>query len=161
VIFPAHPRTRARVAEFALERYVDPFGTDGCPAIIRPGRISLLEPVGYLDFLQLMADARLVLTDSGGIQEETTCLGVPCLTLRENTERPVTLTAGTNTLVGTHADRILAGARTALENGRSAASLPPLWDGNAAERIMQVLTQEVASPPASNAGVLGGGAGAA
>ena len=145
VIFPAHPRTRARIAEFGLERYVDPNGTNGCPAVIRPGRISLLEPVGYLDFLQLMADARLVLTDSGGIQEETTCLGVPCLTLRENTERPVTLTAGTNTLVGTDAGRILECARKAIGNGRCVASLPPLWDGHTAERIVQILVERLSA----------------
>jgi UDP-N-acetylglucosamine 2-epimerase (non-hydrolysing) len=143
VIFPAHPRTRARIAEFGLERYVDRNGTNGCPAIIRPGRISLLAPVGYLDFLQLMADARLVLTDSGGIQEETTCLGVPCLTLRENTERPVTLTAGTNALVGTDAGRILECARKAIGNGRCVATLPPLWDGHAAERIVQILVERL------------------
>jgi len=143
VIFPAHPRTRTRIAEFGLERYVDPNGTNGSPAIIRPGRISLLEPIGYLDFLQLMADARLVLTDSGGIQEETTCLGVPCLTLRENTERPVTLTAGTNTLVGTDAGRILECARKAIGNGRCVASLPPMWDGHAAERIVQILAEHL------------------
>lgn len=143
VIFPAHPRTRARIAEFGLERYVDPNGTNGCPAVIRPGRISLLEPVSYLDFLQLMAEARLVLTDSGGIQEETTCLGVPCLTLRENTERPVTLTAGTNTLVGTDAGRILECARKAIGNGRCVASLPPLWDGHTAERIVQILVERL------------------
>ena len=90
-----------------------------------------------------MMDASVVLTDSGGIQEETTCLGVPCLTLRENTERPVTLTAGTNTLVGTDAGRILECARKAIGNGRCVASLPPMWDGHAAERIVQTLAEHV------------------
>ena len=143
VVLPVHPRTRARLQEFKLTHYVDPLVLNGTPVVIRPGRISLFEPVGYLDFLRLMSAARVVLTDSGGIQDETTCLGVPCLTLRENTERPVTMTSGTSTLVGTDRDRILSGARGALDNGRSALTLPPMWDGHAAERIVDVLVEKV------------------
>lgn len=142
VIFPAHPRTRRRIEEFGLTRYVHPMQESG-PAVICPGRISLLEPIGYIDFLRLMSGARVVFTDSGGMQEETTCLGVPCLTLRENTERPVTLTTGTSTLVGSDPVRILAGAHGALENGKRATTLPPLWDGRAAERIVRILYERL------------------
>ena len=92
------------------------------------------EPIGYLEFMALLSDASLVLTDSGGIQEETTILGVPCLTLRDNTERPITLTMGTNTLVGRDRDRIVAGAKEAL-NGIPLGNVPPLWDGQAGKRI--------------------------
>jgi len=142
VVLPAHPRTRARIAEFGLARYVAECTGDG--ALPPPaGRVALLPPVGYVDFFRLMSSARVVLTDSGGIQEETTCLGVPCLTLRENTERPVTLTRGTNTLVGTDPEQILAGARRAFGNGKPAATLPPLWDGHAAERIVRVLVDHL------------------
>jgi UDP-N-acetylglucosamine 2-epimerase (non-hydrolysing) len=145
VVLPAHPRTRARMEEFGLARYIDLLGLDGSPVVIHPGRISVLDPVGYLDFLRLMSAARIVLTDSGGIQDETTCLGVPCLTLRENTERPVTLTAGTSTLVGADPERILACARGALANGTRGPMLPPLWDGHAADRIVQVLLERARS----------------
>jgi UDP-N-acetylglucosamine 2-epimerase (non-hydrolysing) len=142
VIFPVHPRTRRRIEEFGLTHYVHPMLRCNGP-VICPGRISLLEPVGYIDFLRLMSGARVVLTDSGGIQEETTCLGVPCLTLRENTERPVTLAAGTSTLVGSDPARILAGAHGALENGKHPATLPALWDGHAAERIVRILHERL------------------
>lgn len=143
VIFPVHPRTRRRIEEFGLTHYVRPMLQSGGPSVICPGRISLLDPIGYVDFLRLMSGARVVLTDSGGMQEETTCLGVPCLTLRENTERPVTLTSGTSTLVGSDPTRILAGAHGALENGRRPTTLPPLWDGRAAERIVRVLHERL------------------
>ncbi|HVF56898.1 MAG TPA: UDP-N-acetylglucosamine 2-epimerase (non-hydrolyzing) [Pyrinomonadaceae bacterium] len=127
VIFPAHPRTRRNLSEFGLVESIE-----------RSGRIRLVEPLGYLDFLRLYSGARLVLTDSGGIQEETTALGIPCLTLRENTERPVTVESGTNTLVGTDAERIVRAATDALERGRNdePPRLPPLWDGRTAERIV-------------------------
>lgn len=131
VVFPIHPRTRSRFEAFGLG-----------PTLGGLGNLRLTEPLGYLDFLQLMANARLVLTDSGGIQEETTVLGVPCLTLRENTERPVTITHGTNRLVGTRAQRIIEGAEQVLLNGTArSAQRPPLWDGHAAERIVEVLAR--------------------
>ena len=151
VVFPMHPRTRARVEEFGLTRYVDPVALNGRPVVIHPGRITALEPIGYVDFLRMVSDARVVLTDSGGIQEETTCLGVPCLTLRENTERPITLTAGTSTLVGGDPGRILAAARAALTNGRPPQVRPPLWDGHAAERIVAVLAEALADRPGDTA----------
>jgi UDP-N-acetylglucosamine 2-epimerase (non-hydrolysing) len=134
VIFPCHPRTRARIDAFGLGRYVVPLnGSKATTAV------NLSGPLGYLDFLKLMAEARLVLTDSGGIQEETTVLGVPCLTLRENTERPVTLEAGTNVLVGTSPGRIVQACQAALEGPSNPGSVPELWDGHAADRIVRIL----------------------
>ena len=124
VVFPIHPRTRARLPQ--------DFKADG---------LKLIDPLGYLDFLALTAEARLVLTDSGGIQEETTALGVPCLTLRENTERPVTVEVGTNTLVGTDPARVIPAAREILSGKARKGSIPELWDGRAAERIASVLVR--------------------
>ena len=103
--------------------------------------LRLVDPLGYIDFLGLYSTARLVLTDSGGIQEETTALGIPCLTLRENTERPVTVEMGTNTVVGTDSEKITTHALAALNgNGNRAARVPPFWDGHTAERILAALT---------------------
>ena len=101
--------------------------------------LQLIEPLGYLDFLKLMAHARVVLTDSGGIQEETTILGTPCLTLRENTERPVTVEMGTNRLVGSDPVRILEAYREVMAENGMAARTPPLWDGQAARRIAEYI----------------------
>jgi UDP-N-acetylglucosamine 2-epimerase (non-hydrolysing) len=126
VVFPVHPRTRQALAAVALED---------------TARFRLVPPLGYLDFLQLLARARLVLTDSGGVQEETTVLGVPCLTMRNNTERPVTCEQGTNRLVGSDPERILAATSHALKNPFPAHTIPELWDGQAARRIVDVLTQ--------------------
>jgi UDP-N-acetylglucosamine 2-epimerase (non-hydrolysing) len=120
VVFPVHPRTRARIAAAGLDE------------IARP--LRLVEPLGYLEFLSLTSAARLVLTDSGGLQEESTALGIPCLTLRENTERPVTVALGTNQVVGTDPARILAGARRALSAAPPRGRIPDLWDGCAGER---------------------------
>jgi UDP-N-acetylglucosamine 2-epimerase (non-hydrolysing) len=124
VIFPVHPRTRQRLAQA---------GTKHHP------QLRLTDPVGYLDFLCLLSKATLVLTDSGGIQEETTALGVPCLTLRENTERPITISQGTNLVVGTNPEEILARAREILAGRSKAGRVPPLWDGQAAPRIVEIL----------------------
>jgi UDP-N-acetylglucosamine 2-epimerase (non-hydrolysing) len=127
ILFPVHPRTRPAVARSTT-----------ASALIAGDRLRLVDPLGYLDFIGLMERARVVLTDSGGVQEETTILGVPCLTLRENTERPVTITHGTNQLVGTDPDAIAkAWARTASLSTRNGG--PPLWDGQAAERIADIL----------------------
>ena len=101
--------------------------------------VYCFDPLGYSDFMALVASARLVLTDSGGLQEETTVLGVPCLTMRENTERPVTITHGTNSLVGVSPDKIVKEAVRVLENPQPASSPPPLWDGTASQRIVSVL----------------------
>jgi UDP-N-acetylglucosamine 2-epimerase (non-hydrolysing) len=127
VVFPVHPRTRAVVTESAT-----------AAAMVDQGRLRLIDPQGYLDFIGLVERARVVLTDSGGIQEETTILGVPCLTLRENTERPITITHGTNQLVGTDPRRIAA-AWARAKSATAAPKAPPLWDGHAAERIADVL----------------------
>lgn len=127
VVFPVHPRTRQKLGE--LESHPHP-------------QLRLIPPVGYLDFLCLLSQARLVLTDSGGIQEETTALGVPCLTLRENTERPVTVTEGTNQIVGQDPAKIVAAACDVLTGKPKAGRVPQFWDGHAAERIVAVLLRE-------------------
>ena len=124
LVFPVHPRTRQRIDIGALS-----------------DAITLAEPVGYLDFVSLQASARLVLTDSGGVQEETTMLGVPCLTLRENTERPITVEQGSNHVVGTDPSTIVATARRTLE-AETEYPTPELWDGRASERIVDALLDE-------------------
>ena len=124
IVFPIHPRTRAR-----LEAAQVPLGKG----------IKLVDPQGYLDFLALTEGARLVLTDSGGIQEETTALGVPCLTMRDNTERPVTVEVGTNQLVGSDPAKVVPAAREILQGRARKGQVPELWDGRAAERIADVL----------------------
>ncbi len=135
VVFPVHPRTRARLAAQGLEE-----------AWGRGGRILLRPPEGYLDFLRLMSSARIVLTDSGGIQEETTVLGVSCLTIRENTERPVTILEGTNRLAGTDPERVLEAFAEELERPHAGrARIPELWDGRAAERIVRILEERFTS----------------
>jgi UDP-N-acetylglucosamine 2-epimerase (non-hydrolysing) len=130
IIFPVHPRTRGILPRSARA------GT-----LIDSGQLRIVEPLGYLDFLSLMDSSRVVLTDSGGVQEETTVLGVPCLTLRENTERPITITEGTNTLVGTDPARISAAWRTISDRDGPAVETrtPPMWDGRAAERLVGIL----------------------
>ena len=113
--------------------------------LVSSGRVRLLDPLGYLEFLGLTAASRVVLTDSGGIQEETTVLGVPCLTLRTTTERPVTTTDGTNLLVGTEPADILAGWET-IKSGSRPARVPPFWDGQAARRIVEIVARYAAVP---------------
>jgi UDP-N-acetylglucosamine 2-epimerase (non-hydrolysing) len=136
VFFPVHPRTRKNIDSFGLQRYLsEASGADG--------GIVALEPLGYLDFLSLNDRARIVLTDSGGIQEETTVLGVPCLTLRENTERPATVQHGTNQVVGVNPVNILAAARLALQKSELSTRRPPLWDGKAASRIVAILREHL------------------
>jgi UDP-N-acetylglucosamine 2-epimerase (non-hydrolysing) len=126
IVFPAHPRARAALEGMAIGHLPS---------------LRIVEPLGYLDFLKLVAHARLVMTDSGGLQEETTVLGVPCLTLRENTERPVTIEQGTNQLVGLDQERIIEAALGVLHAGRRPGRVPDLWDGRAASRIIDVLTR--------------------
>lgn len=131
LLFPVHPRTAAKIKQFGLERLID------------TPRIQQLPPLGYLDLLGVMAKAKLVLTDSGGIQEETTALGVPCITLRENTERPITVEEGTNTIVGTDAQRIESVIHEVLSHGGKGGRVPEYWDGRAAERIVAYLEQHI------------------
>src|SRR5256884_6804203 len=128
VIFPVHPRTESRLKDASVKHHP---------------RLRLIPPVGYLDFLCLLDRSSLVLTDSGGIQEETTALGVPCLTLRENTERPITVTEGTNQLVGQDSTKIVNAAREILGGKAKEGKVPQLWDGHAAERIVEILSGEI------------------
>ena len=127
VIFPMHPRTRAMIESFGLEEMLD------VPEVL------LLPPMGYLEMLGLMKDARVMLTDSGGIQEETTALGVPCITLRNNTERPITVEEGTNTIAGQDPERILAAFEDILHSGGKAGRVPEFWDGLASTRIASAI----------------------
>ena len=128
VIFPVHPRTQLKLTQAGISHHANVF---------------VVPPVGYLDFLCLLSKATLVLTDSGGIQEETTALGVPCLTLRENTERPITISQGTNLLVGTDPAKIVAAATEILAAKGKTGRIPKLWDGHTAERIVEILVREV------------------
>ena len=128
LVFPVHPRTQSRLE--AVDAESASAGGSGA---------RYIAPLGYLEFVGLMASSRLVLTDSGGLQEETTALGIPCLTLREHTERPITVTQGTNRIVGTSPDRIVEEAMAVLAATQAAMSRPPLWDGHAAERIVAIL----------------------
>jgi UDP-N-acetylglucosamine 2-epimerase (non-hydrolysing) len=134
LIFPLHPRTKAKVEKFGFRG----FFTEGAQA---RGHWAT-EPLGYLEFLHLLLGARLVLTDSGGIQEETTALGIPCLTLRDATERPITCTVGTNRLVGRNKQAIVTAAEAVLNRPLADAQIPEKWDGRTAERIVAVLTGE-------------------
>ena len=137
IVFPVHPRTRAALetlGELELER------------------LRLIDPIGYVEFLSLVAGSAGVLTDSGGIQEETTYLGLPCFTLRANTERPITVTMGTNTLLGLDPARIAEVPALLAEARRKEAQIPPLWDGKASERIVDVLVQTLGGEPVEELG---------
>lgn len=125
LIFPVHPRTRKMLGDAGAE--------------LDEETVRFIEPIGYLDFIMLMKYARLLLTDSGGIQEETTALGIPCLTIRENTERPITIEIGTNRLVGKDKNRIIDEGRKVLSSGVEGSKIPELWDGKASTRIVEVL----------------------
>jgi len=146
VVFPAHPRTQQRVTEFGLDHYFEgnPKRDDptGATAGEERSAIRMIAPLGYLDFLYLMNNAALVVTDSGGIQEETTCLGIPCVTVRENTERPVTLEVGTNVLAGVSKQGIRDAIRRQLGLG-AVGTVPELWDGKSSVRILEVVAQEL------------------
>jgi UDP-N-acetylglucosamine 2-epimerase (non-hydrolysing) len=126
VVFPAHPRTRKRIEDFGLNA----------------GQLRVLNPLSYVDFLGLQSRATVVITDSGGIQEETTYLGVPCLTVRENTERPITVSIGTNVLVGRDREKLRTELSRVLAGKAKKGSVPPLWDGHAGERIAEILVKQ-------------------
>jgi len=140
ILFPVHPRTANRIREFHLEGNFD-FSDEIQQLELKSRRIHCIPPLGYLDFLCLMSHASLILTDSGGIQEESTVLGIPCVTLRENTERPVTINSGTNVLAGTKQEDIV---RFALEQLKSRLHIgkPKFWDGLAGARIIEILARE-------------------
>ena len=127
VVFPVHPRTAKRISDAGLQAMLD------------AANIACLHPLGYMNMLGLVSRARLVMTDSGGLQEETTVVGVPCLTLRTNTERPVTVEQGTNTIVGQDRQVILAAVNDVLENGGKVGRVPEFWDGKAAMRIKDIV----------------------
>ena len=128
VLFPTHPRTEAQLDK------------SGWTKKLNGGGVKLTSPLSYLDFLNLKINARVVLTDSGGIQEETTVLGVPCLTLRENTERPITIHEGSNRLVGTSTEEILTGFEQLRQTKKTNGRRPDLWDGKTAQRIREILS---------------------
>jgi UDP-N-acetylglucosamine 2-epimerase (non-hydrolysing) len=132
VVFPVHPRTRKNLYSMSLGNRIDSMAG-----------FRLLDPLGYLDFLKLMSSAKIVLTDSGGIQEETTLLNVPCLTLRENTERPITVEVGSNRIVGTETAKIVGAYKQIRDHESRKSQVPPLWDGSAAERIVGILLDKV------------------
>jgi len=148
VVFPVHPRTHTMLKNldstlrFSILPHTAPIVSTQNSHDSLHSALLLIDPLGYLDFLKLMTHARLVLTDSGGIQEETTILKVPCLTLRENTERPITVEMGTNRLVGTNPRRIVAAYRESMKNEAPLSQTPPLWDGRAAERIANILAED-------------------
>jgi UDP-N-acetylglucosamine 2-epimerase (non-hydrolysing) len=141
IIFPVHPRTMDRIKDFQLGQYCA-FISPHTAVEVDRASICCLEPLGYLDFLCLMSHAKLVLTDSGGIQEETTMLGIPCITLRDSTERPITVTHGTNVLVGSRKEAIIHHALSQLHQP-VALHRPRLWDGRAGERIIEILSHHV------------------
>ncbi|WP_457566753.1 non-hydrolyzing UDP-N-acetylglucosamine 2-epimerase [Caldithrix abyssi] len=132
LIFPIHPRSQKMIDQFGLREKVE-----------KMSNLRLLDPLGYLDFMKLLHNAKLVLTDSGGIQEETTFLGIPCITMRENTERPITVEIGTNVLVGTDTQRIVLEAEKILDGNAKKGQIPELWDGHAAERIVKIISESL------------------
>jgi len=139
IIFPMHPRTAKMLQTFGLQDYMQP--VDGSQRPVYSG-IWYCEPLGYLDFLNLYLNSRFVLTDSGGIQEETTVLGIPCLTMRPNTERPITVDLGTNVMVGNNPERIMESADEILCGNFKKGQIPPKWDGKAGKRIVNILARE-------------------
>jgi len=132
IIFPIHPRSRKMIEQFNFSAKIE-----------QMTNLKLIDPIGYLDFLHLMQNAKFVLSDSGGIQEETTVLGIPCLTLRENTERPVTVELGTNRIVGMDTDKIVTESLKVLSGQSKKGEIPPLWDGNAAQRIVNIISEKL------------------
>jgi len=130
IVFPIHPRTRKALQSFGLQKKAESIK-----------QLKLVDPVGYIDFLALMENAKLVITDSGGIQEETTYLGIPCLTMRKNTERPSTVEVGTNQLCGEDFDRLMEKVNEILAGKQKRGTIPELWDGKTAERIAEILSK--------------------
>jgi len=145
IVFPIHPRTRKMVAQFGLDEY--------CSTSPTPQGLWLTEPQGYLDFLHLNMNAMMVITDSGGLQEETTVLGVPCITLRHNTERPITCEVGTNAIVGNDPVEILRHAQRVLSGAVARGTVPPRWDGRAADRIVDTIVNLPMNVSATAVGV--------
>ncbi|MBD3224956.1 MAG: UDP-N-acetylglucosamine 2-epimerase (non-hydrolyzing) [Caldithrix sp.] len=132
ILFPIHPRSKKMIENLQLQDTID-----------KMKNLHIMEPLGYLDFMHLLHNAKLVLTDSGGIQEETTYLGIPCITMRENTERPITVEVGTNTIVGTNTALIIEEAKKVLDGKNKKGQIPDLWDGKSAERIVSIINKEL------------------
>ncbi|TRZ96060.1 UDP-N-acetylglucosamine 2-epimerase (non-hydrolyzing) [bacterium] len=143
IIFPAHPRTQKQIKAFDCEDSFDFSKLTSINSLNLRKSIHILNPLPYLEFLNLMSNARLVFTDSGGIQEETTILGIPCLTIRENTERSITIKKGTNILVGTDSRKIIMETQNILSGKNKSGKIPRLWDGKAAERIVKILLKRL------------------
>jgi UDP-N-acetylglucosamine 2-epimerase (non-hydrolysing) len=144
IIFPRHPRTLKQIRKFKLDYLIDDVSAMSSVELMnKDQKVRAIPPLGYFDFLCLMSNSSLVLTDSGGIQEETTILNIPCLTLRNNTERPITVTEGTNFLVGTDPELIRSKAMDIIENGIPKKRAPMYWDGKAAKRIVNILTNQL------------------
>lgn len=141
ILLPIHPRTRKKIADFGLQNLLHDLDLNK-PQVIKG--INCLPPQGYLEFLHLMSQSNFILTDSGGIQEESTVLGVPCITLRENTERPVTISEGTNTIVGSDRKKIVQAVQTIISGKAKMGRLPDKWDGKAAQRIVEILEGKLA-----------------
>lgn len=142
IIFPAHPRTQKKIEEFGFSNFFQKNLEFNHP---QKKGVYIIPPLSYLEFLYLMDNAKLVLSDSGGIQEETTVLGIPCLTLRENTERPITIKEGTNILVGTNKNKIIKESFNILDGKGKTGKIPELWDGKASQRILNILLKEASS----------------
>jgi len=134
IVFPVHPRTRNQISMLNLDKRIN-----------KMKNFVLIDPLGYLDFMKLMKESRFVMTDSGGMQEETTVLGIPCITLRNNTERPVTILEGTNILAGTKSDNIIKAVDEIFSNKEKKSRIPKLWDGQAASRIVKILKEKLIS----------------
>lgn len=143
IIFPIHPRTRNQIEAFGLSHYLNYISMPTTRNIYPVNSIVCIDPVGYLEFINLMINAKFVLTDSGGIQEETTFLGIPCLTLRDSTERPVTIKKGTNKLVGNNPERIIREAEKIISSKSKKGVNIPYWDGKAAERIVNIIHKAI------------------
>ena len=147
ILFPVHPRTAKQIKAFGMETSFEFHSSpDIKPEAYFEGKtlkkkIHCFDPLGYLDFLNLMSNAKVVLTESGGIQEETTVLNIPCITLRDTTERPITLTEGTNVLVHNDPEKIVAEVKKVLEGNTRVSQCPSLWDGRTAERIIAILAR--------------------
>ena len=140
VIFPCHPRTRKTISQFGLSQFFE-IAYDAASGNRGSSGVHLIAPLGYLDFLQLMINCKFIMTDSGGIQEETTVLNIPCITLRNTTERPITISEGTNVLVGNDTQKIVHEAFNILEGKGKSGSRPQFWDGKSAERIVAILAE--------------------
>ena len=132
VFFPLHPRTKRKIIQFKVES-----------SIKKMNKLSVIDPIGYLDFLQLMSNATFVITDSGGIQEETTILGIPCVTIRQETERPITITQGTNSVVGVDREKILTIIQDILQGRYKKGKIPEKWDGKASKRIVESILNQL------------------